>query len=50
MQQNINQSETGIGDKKLSVELYVSYPLKTQENLSFSRVFTPYEVGISAKN
>ena len=50
MQQNINQSETGIGDKKLSVELYVSYPLKTQENLCFSGVFRAYEVGISARN
>ena len=29
MQRNVNQSETGIGDKKLPVELYVLYPLKT---------------------
>ena len=27
MQQNINQSETGIGDKKLSVKLYASFHL-----------------------
>ena len=27
-QQNINQSETGIGDMKLSVELYVYVPLR----------------------
>ena len=50
MQQNINQSETGIGDKKLSVELYVLYPLKTRENLCFSGVFRAYEMGISASN
>ena len=29
MQRNIKQSETGVGDKKLLVELYVLYPLKT---------------------
>ena len=50
MQQNINQLETEIGDKKLSVKLYVSHPLKTQENLCFSGVFRAYEMGISARN
>ena len=50
MQQNINQSETGIGDKKLSVELYVLYPLKTRENLCFSGIFRAYEMGILASN
>ena len=50
MQQNINESETGIGDKKLPVELYVLYPLKTRENLCFSGVFRTYEIGISASN
>ena len=50
MQQCINQSDTGIGDKKLSVKLFVSYPLKTQENLCFSGVFRAYEVGISVRN
>ena len=29
MQRNINQSQTELGDKKLSVEMYVLYPLKT---------------------
>ena len=50
MQQNINQSETGIGDKKLSVELYVLYPLKTREILCFSGVFRSYEMGILPSN
>ena len=50
MQQNINHSETGIGDKKLSVEQYVLYPLKTRETLCFSSVFRAYEMGISASN
>ena len=50
MQQNINQSQTGIGDKKLSVELYVLYPLKTWEKLCFSSVFREYKLGISARN
>ena len=50
MQQTINQSETGIGDKNLSVELYVLCHLKTQENLCFSGVFRAYEMGISARN
>ena len=44
MQQNINQSETGIGDKKLSVELYVLYPLKTRGN------FRAYEMRIWTSN
>ena len=46
----MNQSKTGIGDKNLPVELYVLYPLKTRENLSFSGVFRTYEMGISASN
>ena len=46
MQRIIKQSETGIGDKKLSVELYVLYPLKTWENLCFSGVFRAYKMGI----
>ena len=50
MQQNINQSETRIGDKNLPVELYVLYPLKTRENLSFSGVLRAYEMGILASN
>ena len=50
MQRNVNQSETGIGDKKLPVELYVLYPLKTWENLYFSGVFRAYKMGISSKN
>ena len=50
MQGNINQSETGIGDKKLSVELYVLYPLKTWENLCFSGVSRVYKMGISSRN
>ena len=50
MQQNTNQLETEICDKKLSVELYVSYTLKTQENLCFSGVLRLYEMGISVRN
>ena len=50
MQQNINQSETRIGDKKLSLELYVLYPLKTREDLCFSGVFRAYKMGISPSN
>ena len=50
LQQNINQSEPGIGDQKLSVELYVLYPLKTRENLCFSGVFRPYEMEILVSN
>ena len=50
MQQNTNQSETEIGDKKLSVVLYVSYALKIQENLCFSGVFRAYEMEISVRN
>ena len=50
MQRNIKQSETGVGDKKLLVELYVSYPLKTWKKLSFSGVFRAYKMGILARN
>ena len=50
MYQNINQSETGIGDKKLPVELYVLYTLKTREILCFSGAFRTYEMGISPSN
>ena len=49
MQQNINQSKTGIGDKKLSVQLNVLYPLKTRGNICFSGVFRTYQMGISAR-
>ena len=50
MQQNISQSETGIGDKNLPVEPYALYPLKTRENLCFSGVFKAHEMGILASN
>ena len=50
MQRSIKQSETGIGDKKLSEELYILYPLKTWKKLCFSGVFRAYKIGILARN
>ena len=34
LQQNINQSESGIGDKKLSVELYVTCNIQSNKQFN----------------